>query len=266
MGRLHLFEFEDQPWFPALVRGYMTDYLAFAARMATRAPFAGFAARLAAALEATGDRQLVDLCSGAGGPLPQVLEILRDHHGLRVNAVLTDLHPNHAALSGLASTAPGIGYEEGPVDATAVPPHLDGFRTLFNGFHHFPPQLARSILEDAARSSKGIAVLELVNRTPLGMLTVASMVLTMPLLTPFLRPFRMSRLLLTSLLPLVPLFTLWDGLVSCLRVYSPDELRELTAGIGEGSYQWEIGTMRVGWTPARVTYLIGRPAGGGVTP
>jgi hypothetical protein len=31
MKRLHLFEFEDQPWFPRIVRDGMTDYLKFVA-------------------------------------------------------------------------------------------------------------------------------------------------------------------------------------------------------------------------------------------
>ena len=47
------------------------------------------------------------------------------------------------------------------------------------------------------------------------------------LMTPFMRPFRWSRLLLTYPLPLVPLTCLWDGIVSQLRAYTADELVEL---------------------------------------
>lgn len=36
------------------------------------------------------------------------------------------------------------------------------------------------------------------------------------LAAPFLKPFRLSRLVLTSLLPLILLSLLWDGVVSCL--------------------------------------------------
>ena len=31
MKRMHLFEWEDQEWFPVNVRNYMTDYLQFVA-------------------------------------------------------------------------------------------------------------------------------------------------------------------------------------------------------------------------------------------
>ena len=29
MGRIHLFEFEDQKWFPSFLRNYLTDFLQF---------------------------------------------------------------------------------------------------------------------------------------------------------------------------------------------------------------------------------------------
>ena len=51
MARLHVFEFEDQSWFPGLLRAQMTDYLVYAVRL-----FRGFpsyaASRLAPVLHA----------------------------------------------------------------------------------------------------------------------------------------------------------------------------------------------------------------------
>lgn len=76
--------------------------------------------------------------------------------------------------------------------------------------------------------------------------------------TPFLRPFRWRRLLWTCLVPLYPAAMLWDGLVSNLRAYSVDELRELTASIDVAGYEWEVSRLPGGWRPA-VTYLLGFP-------
>jgi hypothetical protein len=45
--------------------------------------------------------------------------------------------------------------------------------------------------------------------------------------TPFMRPFLWKRLLFTYPLPCVPMICLWDGFVSQLRAYTPDELRAL---------------------------------------
>ena len=77
--------------------------------------------------------------------------------------------------------------------------------------------------------------------------------------TPFIRPFRWSRLLLTYLIPLVPMVTLFDGLVSCLRTYSVEELRDLTARLDTNDYHWDIGTVKSKMAAIPITYLIGVP-------
>ena len=133
-----------------------------------------------------------------------------------------------------------------------------GFRTLFTALHHFRPTAARAILADAVRRGCGIGIFEVTERrilTLLGMLVLPVFVL---LATPFIRPFRWSRLLLTYLLPLVPLAVWFDGTVSCLRSYTPAELEALAAGVGEG-YDWEAGTLAAPPFVTRVTYLIGTP-------
>lgn len=59
-------------------------------------------------------------------------------------------------------------------------------------------------------------------------------------------------------MPAIPLVVPRDGLVSCRRTYTPDELRGRVAGLGGDGYAWEAGELRArGPTP--VTYPIGRP-------
>jgi hypothetical protein len=57
----------------------------------------------------------------------------------------------------------------------------------------------------------------------------------------------------------VPLVSLFDGLVSCLRTYSVAELRELTEGLNATNYEWEIGEVKSMAGPIPITYLIGVP-------
>ena len=64
---MHLVELEDLPWFPAILRDGGTAYLEFAARMAGHAQL--LAPVLERALRTTGAHQIVDLCSGGGGPV-----------------------------------------------------------------------------------------------------------------------------------------------------------------------------------------------------
>jgi hypothetical protein len=255
--RLHLLELEDQSWFPARLRDAGTAYLRFAADAAGHSAL--LVPVLARALHASGARRIVDLCSGGGGPIATVVRDLAQR-GIGVEALLTDLYPNAAGLRALAGASPRIRFEEKPVDATAVPRELDGFRTLFNAFHHFRPEQARRILADAAAARQPIAVFELVSRQPF---VLASMLFA-PLLAAIsmflLRPLRWDWIALSWLVPVIPLFVLWDGFVSCLRVYSPEELEGLVQGLGAPDYRWEIGRIRLGAAPAHASYLIGMPA------
>ena len=61
------------------------------------------------------------------------------------------------------------------------------------------------------------------------------------------------------LLPVVPLATCWDGVISLLRVYSLPELQELTAPFQAEDYTWESGQVSTK-TPIFVyTTLLGYP-------
>jgi hypothetical protein len=166
--------------------------------------------------------------------------------------LLTDLYPHKGPwLSGR------LPFHPEPVDARAVPESLDGFRTVFTAFHHFRPDEARAILSDAVMKGQGIAVFEAARRAPWEMFVVALTWLGVLLAEPFIRPWRWSRFFWTYLPPVLPLVGTFDGIVSCLRAYSPDELRKLVRGLD--SYEWEIGDIRGGWSPLRGTYLIGVP-------
>ena len=261
MRRRQLFEIEDLPWCPAVVRDGMTDYLQF--MLDRTQPYATVLPLLRRALERDGARLVVDLCAGGGGPWQHLLpDLAREQPELRV--CLTDRYPNLPAWRLLIGAQPNrlIAYPR-PVDATDVPPLLRGFRTLFSAFHHFPPALAQAVLADAVRSRQSIGVFEVTQRRPLALLLTAVVVVPAVLLaTPLLRPFRWSRLLLTYALPLIPLLCLFDGLVSCLRSYTPEELRAMaSAADPESRFTWESGTLQIPDAPLGVTYLIGQEAG-----
>jgi hypothetical protein len=188
----------------------------------------------------------VDLCSGAGGPWRAL------RHDIPVPVLLTDKYPNRATGRGPVPLHPA------PVDALAVPAELDGFRTMFTSFHHFRPDEARAILADAVRHRQGIGVFEVARRAPREIALIGLTWLAILLLVPFVRPLRWSRLAWTYLPPVLPLVGAFDGVVSCLRTYSPAELRALVVGLD--GYEWDIGELpRAWWRPLTVSYLIGVP-------
>lgn len=253
--RLHLVEFTDLPGLPRPLRRWLGDYLRGIVTV-TRL-FEPAAPRIADLLRATGGDRVVDLCSGAGGPWPALagpLEALLDRP---VRVLLTDLHPDAGTWAWLeASAQVGVSGHPGPVPAHDVPAALQGVRTLFDGLHHLPPASARAVLADAARHGVPLLAAEAVERSALGLAGVLFSPLLVWAVTPFLRPLSLPRLLFTYVLPVVPLMVLWDGIVSVLRCYQPDELRALTDGLDD----------RYGWSVERVrrfgpgsTVLVGTP-------
>lgn len=252
MRRLDVPEIEDLAWCPAAARDAATAFLARLAEVAR--PYDRLAPRLARAVQACGARRVVDLASGAGGPWRTLRPLLAEH-GADVPVVLTDRFPPRTTADTGAGN--GLAYHVEPVDATAVPSHLHGFRTVCGAFHHFPPGAARSLLEDAVRRGEGIAVLEAVRRTPLTMLLAALQPLPYLALAPTLVPFTPARLLWSYLVPLAPALLAVDGVASCLRAYTPEELEALTDGLD--AYAWEAGEVRGARVPVTATYLIGTP-------
>jgi hypothetical protein len=147
MPRLHLFEFNDQAWVPAWFRECETDYLhTVLERMRS---FDRVVPLLVALVRDSGSERIVDLCSGGGGPMLSLQAELSRKLGRDLPVVLTDLFPSGSGRRRIAGHA-GLTYLEKPVDATRVPPDLDGTRTLFDGLHHFRPDAAGRILADAA--------------------------------------------------------------------------------------------------------------------
>ena len=78
-------------------------------------------------------------------------------------------------------------------------------------------------------------------------------------LTPLVRPFRWSRLALTYVVPAIPALFMFDGIVSQLRTYTPDELRDMTRSLQRPGYRWEVGTVKHPVLPGKVSYLLGLP-------
>jgi len=251
--RRHLIELEDQSWFPATVRDLATDYLQFIqTRFRLDRAIAPLVRRL---LDESGTARIVDLCSGGSGPLLLLVKDLADA-GVPVRATMTDLYPNVPAFEAIAAQSGGrIGFETRSVDARKVPSDLTGLRTIFNGFHHFRPADARSVLHAAAEARQPIAIFEASERAWRMLIPILFTPLFVLIATPFMRPFLWRRLWLTYLLPAVPFTCFWDGVVSQLRCYTLDELRALCKG--SAPMRWEAGQIPIAKGTGRLTYLIG---------
>jgi hypothetical protein len=256
--RYQLFEFEDLPWFPDVLRRNMMDFLRFSiSKLGVYEPIVPLLEEL---LTRSGQHQILDLCSGGGGGIIEMQKLLTERMQQPIAVTLSDKYPNISAFELVKKETNGaINYQAQPVDATAVPETLTGCRTIFSAFHHFPPDLARSILADAAQKRVPIGIFEGAGKS---YLEILSALVLFPAVffavTPFLRPFRWSRLFFTYLVPLIPMCTMWDGSVSIMRIYTPQHLLQLTKGIPVTNYTWRTGKIKHK-TGLKIIYLIGYP-------
>ena len=256
MRRYHVVEFEDLPWFPSILRDYTTDFLQF---MVNHFDFyQGLVPIISRGMEAAGSDNIIDLASGGGGGWRGIIQPLQAlHPDLKIT--LTDRYPNVQAFTALESQyGDTVRPVTASVDALAVPPELTGLRTQFLSFHHFRPEAARQILQNAVDQRAPLLIVEIQNRDGVNLLKHMLSPVSVLLTAPFIRPFRWGRLFLTWVLPVLPFVVWWDGLASVLRTYSEEEIRTMIASLDGGEkYNWEIDCDRGG--PAPVYYVAGFP-------
>jgi hypothetical protein len=255
MRRIQFIELHDQAWFPPSLRDEVIDALQYG--LGLLKPYGSVALLLRRAFDLTRSQLIVDMCSGGGGPWPYLSRTVEGAaHAIHV--CLTDKYPNLGAFETLqAESEDRITFCSGSVDATNVPGDLKGFRTMFTSFHHFSPEQARAILQNAVDEGQNIGVFEMTKRAPLTIALMFPWALMPLFFTPWIRPFRWSRLFWTYVVPVVPFVFLFDGIVSCLRTYRPEELREMVQTLTENSYRWEIGEQSGAPAEMPITYLIG---------
>ena len=89
MSRLHLFEIHEQPWCPTFIRDGVRDGLFTAWKLLF---WRNTIPHLRDLLRHAKQPNIVDLCSGSGGPVPLLLESLQEEYP-KLHISLTDYYP-----------------------------------------------------------------------------------------------------------------------------------------------------------------------------
>lgn len=258
MARIHLFEIEDQTWCPQFVRETTTDFLLGLYNLLNI--YEPAYEKIYETLKKTNTNSIIDCCSGSGGPIRKLREYLDQTDKKDVTITLTDKYPNIESFKIWESTFPNkvIGYKE-PVDATQFPKELKGMRTFFSSFHHFKPEFAVKILQDAVNNNAPICIFESTQRHPVDFTRALFSPIFMLFLVPFAKRLNWQKFLMTYIIPITPFTNMWDYMISNLRTYSKSEMEGLISQLNAPHYTWEVGKLWAKKARCEVPYLVGYP-------
>lgn len=266
MKRIQLFEFEDFEWFPGVIRIGATNLIVVLHKIMGTAEIIS---ELIVSLEKSSPfTQIVDLGSGSGGPMPDVINRVNEKTKSQAKKlILTDLHPNPDFVAEINKRKlPNVEYYGTSVDATHISEAPEGLKTMIASFHHMKPEIAKKILHSAKNNKEPILIYEIAKNTipvllwalflPISLLILFVMAL---LLTPFVRPLKFSQLLFTYLIPLIPLLFAWDGQASLMRTYTFKDIESLIVQMEDDDYKWTIGDAKKADGKKVGYYIIGCP-------
>lgn len=259
LKRIHLFEFEDLQWFPQWLRQCMTRLIIVMHKLLGTHHYV--TELISKSLDHTNHQAIIDLCSGSGGPMYNVYDLLKSNGQHNdVSIILTDLYPDNKAVENIKRRSdPNFTYLEDPVNAMEVDKSLAGVRTMIGSFHHFEPDKAREILKDAQNNRQPICIFEISdNSVPIALWWIAipiNFIMTF-FITPMAKPMSWKQLVFTYLIPIIPLCFAWDGAVSNARTYTLNDLDQLLEGLETDNYIWEKGIIE---GKTNKLYLLGYP-------
>jgi len=256
MTRVHAFEFNDLSWFPISFRNSATDFLQFVANRFDI--YKNVLPVIEKGIQSSGNNTIVDIASGGGGGLLKIAEHLKTRIP-NLKIILTDYYPNIDAFKRTKAKQPEVfEYVEDSVNAMDVPQDLKGFRTQFLSFHHFKPKDAKAILQNAIDRNQAIGIFEAQQRDVKNLVERFLSPLSVLILTPFIKPVKFDRMIFTYLIPVLPLITLWDGVISVLRTYTEAELKQMILELRNSAcFDWEVDVVKA--NSFAILYLLGTP-------
>ena len=245
MKRIQAFEFEDLNWFPRWLRDPMTNLILVMHRLLKT--HQDLEELVDDVLAKTGRQAVFDFCSGGGGLMPEVMHAVNANRADPIPLQLSDLYPNQRVAAQINENEEPVSYLTEPVDVTSNEHRMTGLRTMICSFHHMPPEQATAILKSASDANEPLLIYEMSdNSIPHAVAWIGffTTFLTCLFITPFARRLTFRQMLLTYIIPIIPICFAWDGTISNLRTYTTKDLDTLLAPIRRNGYQWEVRTLK----------------------
>ncbi|MGB0886903.1 MAG: hypothetical protein ACPGSL_02165 [Vicingaceae bacterium] len=134
----------------------------------------------------------------------------------------------------------------------------NGLYLFVNCFHQFSPDKAKRNLKRICESGNPIVIVEGNNDS---LWQIVGMTIFVPLSVllsaPFVKPFRISRILFTYIIPILPIVIMIDGCIALLKLYNPADLTEITSSLQNYNYKWKSGKSDNG-RGGKIMFLTGK--------
>ncbi len=185
--------------------------------------------------------------------LPIINEVLKDFN--TKNLINLDV----GIGAGMEAVLPFLGRD---ISVQSIPfSNFDttrsGVYTFINAFHQLNKNEAEKSLKEIAQSGNPVVIVEGNNDSLWQIVGMTFFVpLTVLLTAPFVKPFRLSRIIFTYFIPVLPIIIVIDGCLALMKLYNPDDLRELVSNLDIPDYTWSIGKKDNG-RGGKIIYLKG---------
>ncbi|MBI3234930.1 MAG: hypothetical protein HYZ42_13005 [Bacteroidetes bacterium] len=208
-------ELEDYNWFPPVLRNFQTEFIGFF--VATFNIYEVFIKHLQTM--PLSEHAMNDLCSGSGEPAISIFEKSKCFDKL----ILTDKYP-----STLNWHDDRIDYEKQGKDVLEMKFEQGNCYTMFNAFHHFEDKDKLKIVQNIQKSGSSAFIVEILEPNFFCLMKVfLTTTVGCLLLTFFIKPFSLKRLLFTYIFPVNILTITYDGMISVLKSRSLKQYQKL---------------------------------------
>jgi hypothetical protein len=217
----HLFEWMDLEWLPTSLRNTLREILECGNARPFRPYYDWVAAEVKHEIVEKGYENAVELGAGTA-PITRLLA--RDSGLNGVTLIVCDLKPDAEGFLNLEAKYPGrVMPEYDPVDFSQ--PRTWPAKTLLflsGTFHHLPPSMRNQVLRNLTNSADQTMMFEPLRKTLLSVVFVFFSIFPALLLPLWFvnRPGRLRRFCWCWLLPIAPILFWWEGVVSCLRMWT----------------------------------------------
>lgn len=196
--------------------------------------------------------EFMDLGSGSGNLIKALFEN-SDGKFNNLKYTLSDVLPQIKTYESLKKRfAKNIDYYPKSLEITQADKILDNKGVTMSTVLHelSPAQLGRTF-QNLFSHSEGFLILEPLNRNIFQFIKLPLLLLASWLAPFFTFPYRWYNFVFSTLIPIVPLMHLHDGLISFLKTYSKKDLVNILKNAGNNGFIYEVENIGVDFTLIR---------------